>query len=1063
MSGYILTEAGGELLTESGAPFIQENAATSVNQITTVGSTPSYAPISPPTTVPTITGQQFAARIADLFPRNWAGDDAKTGGAVYAFLLSLGNTLSGIIQSIDYDLDAARMQTATAPELDLASEDYFGDILPRPTGMADSDFAQLIIANLFRPAATRPALFSALTDLCGQPPRMLEPWSVLDTGWWRGKSYWNVDTRANPARWGNGSLRYQGFIETTPPLISVVGANNPVLTWGTAYWNVPGYFFGIISTGPQNQIYDRINRLKAEGTLVWVKLVNSIDTTTLTPTKSSIVPSAPTGLVIGQTDAVSVLASWTASTNGTPAPTYSISYRPAIGGTWVTFPTKTYGTSLTVTGLSSGTQYEFQVAATNALGTTPAPSTTKATTASATTTPSAPTAVAGTAVSAASILVSWPASASGNPAPSYAVSYRTSLGSGPWTPFATTTFGTNLTVTGLTSNTQYEFEVTASNSAGSATSTSTAIVATLPSAVIPTAPTGLTATSIDSSHVLVSWTASSAGNPAPSFAVSYRTPAGSGTYTPFGTTTFGTSLTIGSLASNTRYEFQVTATNASGSAIDTITATASTLATDPNPTPIAPSAPSNLAASATGTTTVLTGWGASTTGAPAPSYSIAYRTPVGSGSWTTFASTTFGTNLTVTGLLPGTRYEFQVTATNASGSTVDPITTSAITTTATVAPAAPTGFSAVSKGTSSALASWIASSTGTPAPAYSAGYRTPAGSGPWSTFGTTTAGTSLTVTGLLPGTQYEFQVTATNTAGSATDAVTSTTTTDTAAAAPTSPSGLTASATDSSDILVSWVASSAANPAPSYSVAYRTSAVSSGGSSVNAGSWIVFGTTTFGTSITVSGLLPSTAYDFQVTASNSAGTTVGSTIATATTAQPVLTPASPSAVTALAVSTDTGSATLTWGPPTTGYPTNYAYTAFYRTTGSETFLAGPTVAGSPAFITGLQSNVSYDFEVIVRNSAGQAASGFVTATTLKVPPGPATNLAVTNIGTTALTLSWLAPNTGTAPFKYYAQYRVSGTTTWTQFGSAGNYLTITITGLTASTSYELEVVTTNAT
>ena len=61
------------------------------------------------------------------------------------------------------------------------------------------------------------------------------------------------------------------------------------------------------------------------------------------------------------------------------------------------------------------------------------------------------------------------------------------------------------------------------------------------------------------------------------------------------------------------------------------------------------------------------------------------------------------------------------------------------------------------------------------------------------------------------------------------------------------------------------------------------------------------------------------------------------------------------------------------------------------------------------------------------------------------------------------TASWTAPaNTGPAITDYDVQYRVSGVTAWTDAGHTGTGRTITLSGLTASASYEVQVLAKNA-
>lgn len=407
----------------------------------------------PVTTIVGIDGPRFAARLAQLFPRGWASDDARQTGNVYSLLLTLGNQLQVTQEEVQYALAAQRLQTETFPELDDASLDFYGGTLPREPGQTDTDYADEIIANLFQPAATRTALFNALAALTGFAPRMLEPWNVYDTGSWRNLSYWNVDTVANPARWGNGGLRYQGFIETAPPSIPAIGPNNPILAWGdSAYWNVPGYFFGIIAPVNENAINDLINRLRAYGTVVWVKLVSPASLGTV---------SAP-GIVVSLTaipaGPTSINVAWLAPT-GTPPFTFQVIYRVTGTTTFTAGPAGTVS-SVTLTGLAPNTSYDVEVIARNVTSFSQSPPVTAAT---GIIPPSPALNVTATLVQATAITVTWSQPLTGTPPFSYSIAYWNAA-----TPENVQTLfvglnTTAVTILGLLPNTTYDIEVLSSN------------------------------------------------------------------------------------------------------------------------------------------------------------------------------------------------------------------------------------------------------------------------------------------------------------------------------------------------------------------------------------------------------------------------------------------------------------------------------------------------------------------------------------------------------------------------------------------------------------------------
>lgn len=168
---------------------------------------------------------------------------------------------------------------------------------------------------------------------------------------------------------------------------------------------------------------------------------------------------------------------------------------------------------------------------------------------------------------------------------------------------------------------------------------------------------------------------------------------------------------------------------------------------------VAPSAPTNLAASGTTQTTTNLSWTASTDNVGVTGYDV-YQNGV-------FKATTASTSYAVTGLTAVTAYSFHVRAKDAAGNASGNSNTVNVTTLApvadTTAPSAPTNLSASGTTTTSTNLSWTASSDNVGVTGYDV-YQN-------GVFRATTASTSYSVTGLTAATSYSFYVRAKDAAG----------------------------------------------------------------------------------------------------------------------------------------------------------------------------------------------------------------------------------------------------------------------------------------------------------
>lgn len=268
---------------------------------------------------------------------------------------------------------------------------------------------------------------------------------------------------------------------------------------------------------------------------------------------------------------------------------------------------------------------------------------------------------------------------------------------------------------------------------------------------------------------------------------------------------------------------------------------------------------------------------------------------------------------------------------------------------------------------------------------------------------------------------------------------------------PAQVTGVILTAASDASLTAGWTAPTTGGGAASnYTVAYRVTGTTT---------WILASSSITTLNYTLTGLTPATSYDVQITASNTGGS--GAPSITVTTSTLMMVPSQILSLTAGSLTSTT--AAFTWAVPSTG-GTPSSYTLAYRVTGTTAWTSAPTTITTPSYtLTGLTQATSYDIEVLATDAAGTGpASAILTITTLIATPGQVTGLASGTPAANSLPLTWTAPSTGGTPADYTVQYRVSGTTAWTTASSSITTLSFTLTGLTASTSYDLQVIATNA-
>ena len=178
-------------------------------------------------------------------------------------------------------------------------------------------------------------------------------------------------------------------------------------------------------------------------------------------------------------------------------------------------------------------------------------------------------------------------------------------------------------------------------------------------------------------------------------------------------------------------------------------------------------------------------------------------------------------------------------------------------------------------------------------------------------------------------------------------------------------------------------------------------------------------------------------------------------------------PGAPAAPTVSTTAASSTSLDVSWSAPANTGPAITGYDLQYRAGTSGGFTAGPQgVTGTSAAIGSLQAGTSYQVQVRATNAVGNggwSASGTGTTRAVNAPARPAQP----TFGTAtenSIVVNWLAPaNTGSAITDYDVQYREVTTPppAWTDAGHSGTERTVTLTGLTAGTAYEVQVRATN--
>ena len=212
------------------------------------------------------------------------------------------------------------------------------------------------------------------------------------------------------------------------------------------------------------------------------------------------------------------------------------------------------------------------------------------------------------------------------------------------------------------------------------------------------------------------------------------------------------------------YTVSLTVTGSGGSNTKTMPNYVTVTATPSDTSP--PTAPSMLAATASGANSINLNWNASTDNVGVVNYRLERCQGIGCTSFAQIATAT-GTTFSNAGLASGTSYSYRVRAIDGAGNT-GAYSNSATTTTAqapdTSPPTAPTGLVGSASGNGTISVSWQASSDNVGVTSYRIERCQGIGCASFVQIATT-AGTTFSNTGLAAGTSFSFRVRASDAAG----------------------------------------------------------------------------------------------------------------------------------------------------------------------------------------------------------------------------------------------------------------------------------------------------------
>jgi hypothetical protein len=567
--------------------------------------------------------------------------------------------------------------------------------------------------------------------------------------------------------------------------------------------------------------------------------------------------------------------------------------------------------------------------------------------------------VSATAITATSATITWTT----DQAASSRVSYGTTPAYGSQSALSSALVTSHsVTLTGLTPGTTYNYAATSANSGGTSATSGNFTFATTSSSSAAPVITAVAAWPVDTTTATILWSTDQLATSVVNYGL---TTAYGSQVTLNGTLALYHLVPLAGLTPGTTYHYSVTSANASGVISTSVDFTFKTAGVAPPP----PAAPAITAVTATGitpTTATIT-W---TTNQPATSL-VTYGTTTAYGSQTTL-NTALATShsMTITGLTPGTTYNYAAVSANAGGSS----TTSANFTFATTSAPAPliSAVTATAITTTSATITWTTDIPSTTRVAYG----TTAALGTQSPLDSALVTShSMTLIGLTPGTTYFYAATSVN--GSGGSATSANFTFTTPVPTPVAPV-LTAMAAWPVGMTTATIVWTSDQPATSL-VKYGTTAAYGSTSALNSSLGLYH-------LVPLTGLTPGTTYHYAVVSTNASGVIATSTDFSFTTTGTVPPPAPAPVITALTATAITStSATITWTTDVASTTqVSYGVTPAY---GTQSPLNTALVTSHSVTLAGLTPGTSYNYAATSSIASGASTTSANFTFTTSAPAG----------------------------------------------------------------------------